>query len=335
MPDLIRSAVLRGLPELVNDLGGDALALMARFGYCEADLQTPDNLMSYRNFMNMLNSAALEVRCPHIGLLLSREQDVATLGMLGMAMQQEPTVSDALKVFTRYFFMHLQASYIDFSVVGKLLIGSFNMNLDNPPDTRQAVDLALGHGINIFRFLAGPTLTPNAAHFMFSPPQNMRPYREVFGCPLNFNAQFNGLTFDANILDLPVRGSDAQLRRVMQNHLHGIEQQFPNDLNSQVKHVIRAMLSTRSCNIDLVANSMNMSKRTLQIKLKAQGTGFQQLFDEVRADIASQYIGNKNVSMTQLAEVLGYSELSAFTRAFTRWFGESPRQWQKRQQQEG
>lgn len=330
MPDLIRSALLQGMPELIKELGGNADALLGQFAYTESDLRSPDSLTSYRNFMSLLNCVADELHCPHFGLMLSRQQDFATLGMLGMVMQQEDTLSQALDVFARYFFMHMQASTVEFSVLGKSLIGTFDVCLESSPDTRQAVTLAIGHGLNIFRFLGGKDLSPNAVHFRHSPPQDLRPYREIFACPVHFNAQFDGLVYNASILEIPVRGSDEQFRRVMHRQLNNIEQQYPDDLIAQVKLIIKTMLSTRHCNIDLVAGAMNMSKRTLQIKLKANGAGFQQLFDEVRADIASQYIGNRSVSMTQLAEVLGYSELSAFTRAFNRWFGMSPRQWQKR-----
>jgi AraC-like DNA-binding protein len=327
MPDLIRSAVLKGLPELVTRLGGNPMRLLADHGFGIPELEDPDRLISFSKFAQLLNAAACDTQSQQFGLTLSRCQGVATLGMLGMAMQQSPDLGAAMETFRRYFYLHAQAASIEISVVGDVFVGKYLIDLPSVDNLTQLVDLSLGHGMNIFRFLCGPELVPRGVYFIHDKPADTRPYKELFKVPIHFNADFNGLTYDASILKIPIRQHDDELHRVLSRHLHELERRHPNDIVSQVDHMIRQVLPTGSCSITLIADCLNMGKRTLQNHLHAQGATFQQILDVVRSDIASNYLQESNVSMTYLADILGYSELSAFSRAFKRWFGVAPRNW--------
>lgn len=329
MPDLIRSAVLKGVPELVAELGGNPAQLLATAGFGVAELENPDRLISYRRFAELLDNCALSTGCAEFGLRLSRAQGVATLGILGLAMQQSPDVGTALSTFKRYFYLHAQASSIEFDVKDSLFIGRYIVDFPGIENLRQVIDLSIGHGRNIFRFLCGPEVLPRQVYFTHDKPRDTRTYRELFNAPVRFNAEFNGMTFDADILDMPIHQHDDEMHRVLRGHLIKLEQHHPNDIVSQVEHVIRQMLSTGNCSIDLISGCLNMSKRTLQNHLHSKGVTFQAVLDRVRSDIASNYLNESNVSMTYLADMLGYSEVSAFSRAFKRWFGCSPRKWKQ------
>lgn len=327
MPDLIRSAVLRGVPELISELGADPKPLLLQLGFEPGDFEDPDRLVSHLKFIRLLNAAAAATGCPHFGLMLSRTQDVATLGMLGMAMQKCPDLRTAMQTFKRYFYLHSQAASVETSVSDSVFIGEYRTNLSCQNSMKQLFDLSVGHGLNIFRFLCGPEVEPKGIYFTHDMPADVKPYKEVFKTALHFNADFNGLTYDVNIVKLPLRQHDDELHKVLIKHLQKLEQQHPNDIVSQVEQVIRQMLPTGNTSIDLIASCLSKSKRTLQNHLKASGASFQEILDRVRSDIASNYLAESNVSMTYLADMLGYSELSAFSRAFKRWFGIPPRSW--------
>ncbi|MGI9284183.1 MAG: AraC family transcriptional regulator [Pseudomonadales bacterium] len=328
MADLIRGAVLKGVPELIAELGGNPARLLTRFGFSVNDIDDPDRLISYRKFVQLLNAAAVETGCEHFGLSLSPQQNVATLGMLGIAMQQSPDVATALQTFVRYFYLHTQAASIEVEVAGSSAIGTFSVELAGIDNLSQVVDLSLGHGANIYRFLCGQEVLPKSIHFMHDKPEDVKPYKKVFKAPLLFNAEFNGLVYDAKIMAQPIRQHDEELHKVLTRHLHELEERHPNDIVSQVEHTIRVMLPTGNCSIDVIAGCLNMSKRTLQNRMKSEGATFQNLLDEVRSEIARSYLRDSKVSMTYLADILAYSELSAFSRAFKRWFGVSPKMWQ-------
>ena len=144
---------------------------------------------------------------------------------------------------------------------------------------------------------------------------------------MHFNAEFNALSYDAAILRIPLRQHDEELHRMLTRRLLELEQSHPEDFVSRVEHVIRQMLPAGRCSVELTAKCLNLGKRTLQSRLKDERVTFQQLLERIRSDIASSYLQESVVTMTTLAELLGYSELSAFSRAFKRWFGVAPLSW--------
>jgi AraC-like DNA-binding protein len=96
-----------------------------------------------------------------------------------------------------------------------------------------------------------------------------------------------------------------------------------------VRKIIRSGLSRQDCSIEDVAGILAVAPRTLQRQLKQRGSSFSRLLEEVRITAARRHLAESQLSLTQLAAILGYSELSAFSRAFHRWHGQSPQQWQR------
>lgn len=329
MADVLRQAVIKGIPELLNEMGVAPIPLLEKYGISLSAIDNPDGFFSFSCWVALLNEAALMTKCPHFGLLLSKNHTISTLGMLGLAMQQSPNVSAALKTFERYFYLHTDAATVTTAVENNVYIGQYFIDVTGAGNVKQVVDMSLGHGLNIVKFLCGSSVKPSGVYFMHNVPADVQPYKKIFDCPLYFNADYNALTYPADLLAKSMSRHSDELHKVLIAHLSQLESNHPNDVKSQVSHSIRAILPTGKSSIALVATSMNMSKRTLQKRLQEKGTSYQQLLDLVRSDIAKQYLVESNVSMTRLADILAYSELSAFSRAFKRWFGVAPKNWQQ------
>ena len=329
MADFIRQAVIKGIPELLSEMGVAPIPLLEKYNISLAVLDEPDKFFSYSRWVALLNEAALLTNCPHFGLLLSKSHTMSTLGILGLAMQQSPDVSAALRTFERYFSLHTDAATINNSVEDNIYIGKYLIEVPGLANVKQVVDISLGHGLNIFRFICGNSVRPAGVYFMHDVPEDIQPYRRIFDCPLYFNADYNALTFPAEIMSKPILLHKDELNKVLVGHLSHLKSHHPNDMKAQVAHSIKALLPTGNSGIELVAASMNMSKRTLQKRLQEQATNYQKVLDIVRSDIAKQYLTESSISMTRLADILAYSELSAFSRAFKRWFGMAPKNWQR------
>ena len=137
------------------------------------------------------------------------------------------------------------------------------------------------------------------------------------------------MTFDAGILDNPIREANPQLHQVLDQHLKNLQLNFADDYCGQIRHLITQALTTGDCSIDRVASFLAVNKRTLQRQLKAQNTSYKDLLEEVRFNIARRYLRESCGSLTALADMLCYSELSAFSNAFRQCHGTSPRQWKR------
>ena len=328
---LVRASALQGVRPTVEELGGNADALLSRTGLASAERE-PDAWISYRSFLLLLEEAARDNRCPYFGLRLSRHQDISILGAVGFVMQQAPDLRTALRELSIHFAHHNQGATTSLTVEGDVAQWRFNCKLDGLAPIRQQSDLVAGIGVDMMRLLWDPGWSPRALYLPHAPPDDVRPYRERFRCPIFFDWESMVMAFDAAILDRPIHEANPQLHRLLDEHLRSLQLNFYEDYCGQIRHLIQQALSTGDCSIDRVAGFLAIDKRTLQRKLKAHGSSYQQLLDEVRFNIARRYMSESSASLTTLADMLGYSELSVFSSAFRRHHGLSPRAWRAQQQ---
>jgi AraC-like DNA-binding protein len=322
---------MEGFAETVSALGGDPTALLAAVGL-PPELGDPEDWVSYSAFLNLLELAAQQTGCPHFGLELSRHQGPNMLGVVGFVIQQAPDVGTALAELARHFAYHNQGAEVTVETREDTALLGFRVKDTAAVDSRQQYDLSIGVGINIMRLLCGPQWTPRGVYFMHSEPSDPRVYRELLRCPLHFNWEANMMTLDSSVLRLPISQANPHLRRILEGHL---KQQFPNDRSAQVSHLIRQAMMTGDCSIERVAGYLSVNKRTLQRQLKSAGTSYKELLEDIRFDIARRYLLDSNGSLTNLADMPCYAELSAFSNAFKQRFGHSPREWKKAMSQRG
>jgi AraC-like DNA-binding protein len=323
---LVRASALQGIRPAVEALGGDADGLLRRNGLAEAELDA-DSWISYRGFLLLLEEAATSTNCPHFGLHLSRHQDINILGTVGFIMQQAPDLRTALCELSLHFAHHNQGATLSLEIENGMAVWRFNCKLEGFAPVRQQNDLVAGIGVDIMRLLWNPAWSPNAVYLPHSPPQDTRPYNARFRCPISFNWDCMAMVFDAAILDKSIHEANPQLHRLLDDHLRTLKANFNDDYCGQVKHLIKQAMGSGDCSIERVAGFLAVNKRTLQRQLKEHGTSYRALLEEVRFNMARQYLRESNCSLTMLAEMLCYAELSVFSNAFRRQHGVSPREW--------
>lgn len=154
----------------------------------------------------------------------------------------------------------------------------------------------------------------------------------VFGCPVEFNAKRASLQFaDATLNAAPAAANAAIAEQVRKFALLQREQKSTPTVADLVTNTIRQMVSTgRPAGRSVVAKRLKMSERTLQRRLEEESTSFSGLYDSVRAEIARALLGNRALKVETIAQSVGFAEIASFTKAFTRWSGESPTRYRKR-----
>lgn len=327
---LVRASALQGVRATLNELGGDGDALLRCMGLVEAE-QDPESWIAYSRYLLLLEEAAQSTHCQHFGLRLSQQQDIGILGVIGFVIQQAPDLRTALHELSTHFVHHNQGAAVSLTVEGGIAYWRFTCKLDGRAPIWQQSDLAAGIGIDLMRLLLNPGWSPLAIYFPHAPAQDTRPYKMRFDCPIHFNWDSMTMAFGAQILDYPIREANPQLHQLLVDHLGTMQLQPGDDYCEKIRLLIKHALSTGDCSIERVANFLAINKRTLQRQLKAQGTNYKDLLEEVRFDIAKRYLRESNGSLTTLADMLCYSELSVFSNAFRQRFGMSARQWKNQQ----
>jgi len=327
---LVRASALQGIRATVEELGGDADALLRSAGLLEME-KHPQSWFAYRSYLLLLEEAARSTHCPHFGLRLSQHQDVGMFGALGFVIQQAPDLRSALRELSTLFVHHNQGGTISLTVEDGTAYWRYSCKLGGYAPMWQQSDLAAGIGVDLMRLLLKSDWSPQAVYFSHAPPDDTRPYKKRFKCPIYFNWDTSTLAFPAAVLDSPIKEANPELHRLLKENLHQIQLAFGEDQIDKVRHLISQALTTGDCSIERVAHFLSVTKRTLQRQLKANGTSYKQLLAEVRFDIAQRYLRETNGSLTTLSDMLCYSDLSVFSNAFRSYHGMSPREWKNRQ----
>jgi AraC-like DNA-binding protein len=159
-------------------------------------------------------------------------------------------------------------------------------------------------------------------------------YARTFpGARLTFGAPFYGFEFDASVLDIPMQNADANLHGLMLQHAERMLEELPPALpvTRRVKSLIAEELSNGNAGCAQVAERMQVSPRTLERRLEMEGTTFTRLLDEVRERLALRHVGTGELALSEVASLLGFSQTTAFHRAFRRWTGQTPLQYRRSQ----
>jgi AraC-like DNA-binding protein len=188
-------------------------------------------------------------------------------------------------------------------------------------------DTMLATGNNFLRELCGSGWTPSEVLLPYATPVDVTLYRKLFKVPPTFNSEICALRFPAHWMERSVEGADPERLRIAQEQA---ERATPPKLLQRVHRAVRAMLLQEHHSGDDVARMHAMHRRTLNRRLKAEGTTFQRVLDGVRFSVACELLSMSEISLDDVAATLGYAAVSPFMRAFARWAGTTPGTWRRR-----
>lgn len=175
------------------------------------------------------------------------------------------------------------------------------------------------------RYAFGPNLDPVEVSFTHGAPASTGPYFGLFRCPVQFGAPVPRLVFSPEDADRPLPARNRELAKLNDSVLAAYSSELAaQETVSRVKRAILDRLPGGTPTADDIARDLIMSPRTLQRRLMNEGTSFKRLLETVRQELAEQYIADPGRSLAEITYLLGFSEASAFSRAFRRWNGESP-----------
>lgn len=183
-------------------------------------------------------------------------------------------------------------------------------------------------GVRVFGdWLTGRRLPALEVAFAHEKPSDTQAHRDLFGCEVAFGATVHCARFDASLLALPVPHADPAMVPVLQRHAESLlrqRMQSAPGIAAQVHASIQRNLAQDRATLAVVAEELGLTVRTLQRKLAETQSGFQQMLDAVRKDLAQDYLGQPDLSLIDIAFLLGFQDQSAFTHAFKEWTGHSP-----------
>lgn len=253
--------------------------------------------------------------------------NMGVFGVAGYVVLNSPNFIKAFENFVRYTKLHTNV-YNFYLETGSQVDLIFERALPQTFSDRFNMEMyVLGFTYNILKLMPGKQL-PLEVHFENAQPQNMKCFDEVFEgkTKFYFNAPQNKMVYDAALTNIPLLNANEQLYAMFDKMATESLQQIAGEGNTsrQVKEELSKRIKGDLPTIEEVAAALNMSTRTLQLKLKNENKTFRELTDEVRRDIAITHLKAHALNISEIAYLLGFSEISSFSSAFKKWTGKSP-----------
>jgi AraC-like DNA-binding protein len=317
---------LTAVPGLIRSLGADPAPIIAGAGLAPGALDDPANRIPYECFARLLSEAAAHTGCPHFGLLAGGAWHLPDLGITGELIRHSPTVGQGLAEFIVHNYLN-SAGGVAFLVRREGFVDfGYAIHIHVAASTAAIYDGVMAAGANILRDLRGREWSPSEVLLPRAKPADTAPYRRYFQAPVRFGSEYAALRFPEDVLEEAVEGADpAQLRRARVQ----VDAVRKETLVHMASRALRTLLLHGKSSGDDVAQALALHRRTLNRRLSAEGTTFQQVLDRVRFAVAKQLLGDSKLAIREIAAVLGYSDYVSFTRAFRRWSGTTPGAWRK------
>lgn len=328
----MRCASLAGLEALLERRGASLARVCAAVGVDPRQVGDPEQRLPVRSFVALLEEAARVSGDDHIGLRLGCSHGPDSFGPLADAILHAPDVAAAIANVSRYFHMHQEGAQLELGVEGRKAVVAYSIRDAGILEYRQDAELSIAKMLNFTRTLIGNRAwTPTAVYFEHPEPRDSGEHRRVFGAPVYFSQPRNALVAPRELLAMKVGGADfGRLERVRDLAEGLCPAASPCDeLLARVRQHILRGLRAGSVSIEAVAASLDLSERTLQRRLGECGATFNELVEGMRFELSQRYLRQDHLSLTEIGYLLGYSELSAFSRAFRRWAGVSPIEFRK------
>ena len=297
-----------------------------------AELGIPDSVFSRQDveisttkYAELLETVAREID-PDIGLEMGERLTAKDMGVVGHAISAAPDVRTMLRLMSSYLYVFSQSNTMRLDVGENRAALTYKVTILSPEQRRQDAECSLAYVTSLIRQLSGLEFKPQLIEFVHSRPRSVIRHKQVFGCEVAFSRKSNRLHLDKRILNAPILSFDPGLLQALRFYLDDRikVRSETEDLLAKIKHLISSSLVNGVPDQKRIAENLGMSARTLQRRLRDKDVVFADLVDEIRCAIAQDYVSHTEFSLTDVSMMLGYGELSSFSRAFKRWTGSSP-----------
>jgi AraC-like DNA-binding protein len=334
MPRVTPSLTARAFLPVISGLralGFDPGPLLAASGIDAALLDDPDALVPMTVGIDLFARAEAATGDACIGLHVAEHADLRSIDVHFYAMLASATLKDAYQRLSRYQRLITDTSRVEFIARpgGSVLRHALPGGLAVP---RHSAEFIVAAWLRTGRFAAGSDWNPDEVRFAHHAPSDVGEHSRFFRAPIRFATGENALVIPDGVLDLPCRGADPVLASLVDRHADDRIRSHPASasVSDRVRSALEELFGSGEPSAAGVAARLRMSLRTLNRSLASEGTTYRALLDQLRHELAARHLANPHTSIAEVAFRLGFSDLSAFHRAFKRWTGRTPTEFRRR-----
>lgn len=308
--------------------------------YQSKQLEVPEKLLAIQNlerfdfalWRDLLTTLDQQLQRPALGLEIAQLVEAKHLGIIGYLALSSKTLGEAFMRYHDYHRLIYDGSPLQVQGEGNYFsIGWIEVPFQLNTQLTDEIAIALMTEFMKSNILDSHHLHLYEVHFQHLAPKNIALYEQYFRCKVRFGQAKNQVLLPVSELSTPLKQGDQTLQKLLKQQAEALLEQFPNStqIDQKLQQAILIGLQKNQFQIEHIAEQMNFSVRQLQRHLQKQGKTYQQRMQEIRCMMAMQYLKDPHLSLQETAMLLGYSEQSAFQRAFKQWTQLTPQQWRQ------
>jgi AraC-like DNA-binding protein len=313
MSAFLRAATLTNFEQVARECGLDAQALVKEVGLSPRCLSEPDFRLPASSVGELLELAARRAHEPGFGLRMAASRRLSNLGPLGLMLRDQPTLRHALETSVTYMHTHAEALSVSLVESGDLLSIREELVLDGGTPTPQAIEMGMCSTFRLLQIFLGERWEPRLVAFRHPAPSDTQAHRRVFGSRIAFGQEFNEIVCNARDLAAPNLAADPVMAKYSQQLLER-DMGLNAKMSDRVRRLIVLLLPRGHCRVEVVAQHLGVDRRTIANHLAAEGTTYKSLVNSMRTDLLASYLQRGTQNLSEVAVLLGFSELSAFSR---------------------
>lgn len=316
-----------------SNYGVDASSLIALVGKSEDELCEESCIIDDRSYSAIIEKAVESTKDPFFGLHAGENLNIAAAGLIAQITQSCETIKQALDYCCEFANLGCSALPMSLNEEGDSYKVTLNPDLNwsetFPIAFQHTTDGVLAFTIKEFQSLTRQRHQAIAVYLPWEKPNDTKEYERVFDCPVYYNKEEIAILLRKEDVEDKIISSDYELLRILVAHAEekslSIESQ--KGFVSLVRQSVVKLIKPEFPSIEMVAGHLNLSKRTLQRRLNEEGFTYKGLIEELKKDFAIRYLKRPDLSISEIAYLLNYADLSSFTRSFKRWTHTSPKEY--------
>jgi AraC-like DNA-binding protein len=326
-PGYIHLGVVKEAVPTLRAFGVDPDPVIREAGLDPRLFEDAANIIPHDALGRLLALCVARTNCAHFGLLVGQRATIQSLGMVGRLMQHSDTVGEAIHALVAHLSIQNRGAVPSLAVKGEVALFTFSVYQSEIESVDQISDGALAVTVNALRAICGSDWNPTEVLLPHAAPADPEPYRRHFRAPVRFNQEAATLVLASQDLTRRVAGADPLLRAMVLERIGAIKEPTALAFADDIRRLLRTHLTHGRLTAEDLAGLLVMHRRTLSRRLKGTGLDYRAVSAEIKFEIARQLLEDTTIALAEIAAALGYSEASAFTRAFRRWSGLSPLEW--------
>ena len=283
-----------------------------------------------KHFVDFIEAAARLARDDLLGLRLGERYDLRASGLAAYVSIAAADLREAMHNATRYGAMYDTSADFALSETGDAARFRLDSRSVIMRASRQTIEFRAAFIVAACRRWLGAGFRPLEMRFFHAREGPQREIEDFFRCPVRFGSEATELLLGSDQLHLPISTADPYLLALLKHHAEEVlarQTRARDGLQERVARLVTQDLPKGVPTARRVASALRMSERTFARRLQAEGTSFRQLIDDIRRDMARSYLSDPELTLAQVAYLLGYADQSAFSNSFRRWTGQSPRRF--------